>query len=180
MNKNIKKNKKGNEKTIEIFVSLFLILAVAMILLKMFSGQVADKTNELNQVSETQASLQLCADACSKAKSNNCRTEDLIGFCKAKYELDLDKDSMIGEYNKGAFKICEDSIYCPLEVNCICNRELTMAECLKITKKYYKDNNIDLKNIGKLYKYTDGVCTVNSSDILQWQNFFNVTKYTIP
>ena len=40
------RNKKGTDKPIEIFVALFIILAVAMVILKMFSGQIQDKTKE--------------------------------------------------------------------------------------------------------------------------------------
>ena len=40
------KNRKGTEKPIEIFVALFIILAVALVMLKLFQSQIAEKQKE--------------------------------------------------------------------------------------------------------------------------------------
>ena len=44
--------KKGTDKPIEIFIALFVILAVAMVILKMFSTQIAQKQNEMARQQE--------------------------------------------------------------------------------------------------------------------------------
>lgn len=172
------KNKDGSDKPIEIFVALFIILAVAMILLKMFSGQVADKSNELNELSKSEAAKTLCGDKCSAAKGNNCRDEDLIAYCVSNFKLDINKDKTLAEYDSGAFKLCEDKIYCPLVNKCECGADLTMAKCLDITKKYYQANGILLTTVGLKYSYTAGACSAPGTDLLVWTNLYNLASYT--
>ena len=43
------KGKLGTDKPIEIFIALFVILAVAMVILKMFSSQIEKKKTEMEQ-----------------------------------------------------------------------------------------------------------------------------------
>ncbi|MEM4268420.1 MAG: hypothetical protein QXK37_06355 [Candidatus Woesearchaeota archaeon] len=40
------KGKRGTDKPIEIFIALFVILAVAMVILKMFSSQIEQKSKK--------------------------------------------------------------------------------------------------------------------------------------
>lgn len=165
-------NKKGSDKPIEIFVSLFLILAVAMVLLKMFSGQVADKGNELEDYSKKQNAIALCEQACSDTKSNRCRPEDQIRFCIKNFKLDYNGDSVLG-VNKDdfTFDFCEDKIYCPIVIDCECGVKLSLSNCEKIMDKYYTKLGVaDVKNtiLGKL-KYSEGLCTSTSSS---WFNMF--------
>ena len=171
------KNKKASEKTIEIFVALFLILAVAMVLLKMFSGQVADKSNELNRMDKIQASTAKCNDLCTKAKSNDCRVEDQIAFCTAKYKFDLNGDHKIDQYDKGSVVLCEDNIYCPLETECDCGMNLNMKNCLELTKNYYNENGIPVSTIQDIYKYTSGACDVTKLSPRSWPKLYNLASY---
>jgi len=41
-------NRRGTEKPIEIFVALFVILAVALVMLKLFQGQITEKQAQLS------------------------------------------------------------------------------------------------------------------------------------
>lgn len=156
--------KKGSEKPIEIFVALFVILAVAMVLLRMFSGQIADKGAQLEDFAERQNAEALCTEVCSNAKTNGCRTEDLIRFCTKNFRLDLDQNSELGENNEFPTALCEDKIYCPLVSSCSCGTKLSMSACIELTKKFYEESeNINSNQIQDLldskYKYTDGSCS---------------------
>lgn len=155
--------KKGSDKPIEIFVSLFLILAVAMVLLKMFSGQVADKGNELSEYSEKQTAIATCEQSCSDVKANKCRPEDQIRFCTKKFSLDYNHDSVLGVNDDDfTFPFCEDSIYCPIVTDCSCGVDLTFANCKIIMQRYYKSDGINLgeaqinQTIKQKYNYTNG------------------------
>jgi uncharacterized protein HemX len=86
-------NKKGSEKPIEIFIALFVILAVALVLLKMFQGQISDKTKELKDLEAerkldemtTKAKSQ-CDMLCSRGDSLNDRAR----FCMRQITSDFD------------------------------------------------------------------------------------------
>ncbi|NJL43769.1 MAG: hypothetical protein HC945_00370 [Nitrosarchaeum sp.] len=82
------KNRKGTDKPIEIFIALFIILAIAMLMLRMFSDQLKDKTNEL-KMQEQKAKLEQakndaeneCKDVCTGAVSNGCDLKSQVRFC---------------------------------------------------------------------------------------------------
>jgi len=170
--------KKGSDKPIEIFVSLFLILAVAMVLLKMFSGQVADKGNELSEYSEKQNAIATCEQSCSDVKANKCRPEDQIRFCSKKFSLDYNGDSILGT-NKDdyTFPFCEDSIYCPIVTDCECGVKLTLPECKDIMNKYYypllESNQTEVnKTIKEKLAYSDGTGDCSDSTPNNWYTKF--------
>lgn len=175
----IVKSKKGNEKTIEIFVGLFLILAVAMVLLKMFSGQVADKSNELDRLDEAQSVSIQCGDLCSKAKTNNCRTEDLISYCVSKYQFDVNNDNQISDYDKGSMILCENDVYCSLEHNCVCGVELSMKKCVELTNDYYineigmsvVDANTTVHNMYVYDSSATSICNLGN-DLRSWTELY--------
>ncbi len=177
------KLKKASEKPIEIFVALFIILAVAMVLLKLFTGQIADQTAEITKFQTIEAAQALCNDKCSKAKTNNCRTEDLINFCVTNYELDLDANSEIGIFSDSAYEICEDKIHCPLQINCVCGRQLTMANCVTIMKDYYTELYGSVSNaitrIETQLNYTKGACPLPAGDD-SWYKLLVVPKLETP
>ena len=75
-------NKKATEKPIEIFIALFIILAVAMVILKMFSGQIASKQQQLGELEqaqrvqqERQEATQFCNERCVDVSAGDCSKE---------------------------------------------------------------------------------------------------------
>jgi len=136
-------NKKGSEKPIEIFIALFVILAVALVLLKMFQGQISDKTKELKDLEAerkldemtTKAKSQ-CDTLCSRGDSLNDRAR----FCMRQITSDLDGigvdlnnnellDDAVTNLLPGQVA-CEDAIYCPHVTTCGPIR--TMNDCIPI------------------------------------------------
>ncbi len=137
------KNKEASEKPIEIFIALFVVLAVAMVLLQMFGGQITSKQEELKNLAEenklkqiTQDVDDFCKNECSQINSNL----DTVTYCKTKYgkPVDFNNNQLFTDYNSdySIFGICEDSIYCSVVYEC---RELTLNNCAKILCNYFED-----------------------------------------
>ncbi len=142
-------SKKGTEKPIEIFVALFIILAVSMIMLKMFQGQISEKTTELKDMQrETDLKDRLdgarliCRDLCSEAATDGCTKRSVSAYCMRRLgSLDLDGDLETGGYDTtllGGVGACEDAIYCPMLTECKCGKTLSMTICKDILCEYWE------------------------------------------
>lgn len=169
------KLKKGSEKPIEIFVALFVVLAVAMVLLRMFSGQIATEGQRLSDFASRQEAEATCVEVCSSAKTNSCRVEDLVRYCTTNFVLDWDRDSEIGLNNDFPTTMCEDKIYCPLVSECTCGRNLNMQTCIEITRNYFTSNgfpNVDSLMLQR-FNFTDGACP--STPSTAWTELFPIT-----
>lgn len=169
------KNRKGTEKPIEIFIALFVILAVAMVLLKMFSGQISAKTKELKEMEQRNALKEalangkdFCDNKCTLAMDNNCADKDLAQFCISKINegLDLNGNGLKDEYDStflGGVGICEDQIFCPQITECGCGQRLTMKNCVKVLCKYWTGTQgLDTDKANSLLEryYTAGNCAM--------------------
>jgi len=173
-----RRKRKGSEKPIEIFVSLFIILAVAMVLLKIFSQQTEAQTSSLNKQMVSNEVEAGCNNLCSQAQENNCRVTDLIQFCTKKFKLDLNNDKMFTDINNGAYTFCEDSYYCPMKVTCRCGEELNLQNCLNITYKYYKEHHLNGNLFEKAFPYRrDSTSKCNSNNPLSWYSIYHVPSY---
>ena len=83
------RGKLGTDKPIEIFIALFVILAVAMVLLKMFSSQIEQKKTEMEEQAQAERAKQAVADLdtycdsqCSKAHRS---LKDKVSYCTSYY-----------------------------------------------------------------------------------------------
>ena len=135
-------NKKGTEKPIEIFIALFVILAVAMVLLKMFGGQITAKQKELKQIADQNRLEQMRKDIksfCNGKCADIDGTMDKVTYCKTRYlgDTDMNDNGLIDEYNEefSIVGICEDTIYCSAVSDC---KSLTMKNCAAILCNYFK------------------------------------------
>jgi hypothetical protein len=116
----LSRSKRGTDKPIEIFIALFVILAVAMVILKMFSSQIEQKKNEMEVEQQKQKAIQAQEDLnsfCDTKCSAAMRTlKDKVTFCTSYYPdmIDINKNS-IADYTMALDNIqgyCEDRIYC--------------------------------------------------------------------
>lgn len=172
--------KKGTDKPIEIFIALFIILAVAMVILKMFSSQIQDKTKELQQIEQREKFNQAkgnakreCDEICTNALQNDCNPQQQAQFCQHKLldGLDVNMDGDTMDYSEdllGGIGVCEDSIYCPHVTSCQCGQQLTMVNCVRILLGYY-EQNIGMghdKACDLLFNRIDGeTCTIKDYDL---------------
>ncbi|HIH25117.1 TPA: hypothetical protein HA251_08850 [Candidatus Woesearchaeota archaeon] len=148
------RNRKGTEKPIEIFVALFIILAVALVMLKLFQSQIADKQKELADVTQEQKTKEMlskvrqaCSDKCVEASNNQCSPAALASLCMynsrkvpgAAEFIDLDNDQKSGMDTTllAGVGVCEDQIYCFHLVENCCGREISAQSCKAILSDYW-------------------------------------------
>ena len=146
------RSKRGTDKPIEIFIALFIILAVAMVILKMFSGQIQDKTKELQKIEQKEKFNQAkgdakreCDEICTHALQNDCDIQQKAQFCQHKLltGLDVNMDGDINDYSEdllGGIGICEDAIYCPQVTACQCQGQMTMKNCVGVLYDFYTNS----------------------------------------
>jgi hypothetical protein len=173
-------NKKGTEKPIEIFVALFVILAVALVMLKLFQNQITQKQTELQTVQEEgkqkelyQTALSYCQDKCLQASNNDCSFQSLASLCLAYGTdkinspdyLDLNSDG-----KKGLDKtlipgvgVCEDKVPCHAMLESCCSTQLTATNCQNILTQFWDENQgFDDTQINctvmNLVEWDDGAC----------------------
>jgi hypothetical protein len=150
--------KRGTEKPIEIFVALFIILAVAMLLLKMMRDQTAGSEKQLKDAQRqqamadyTQAAQKACTELCDQARDTGCSPKAVARYCLAKYHApylaveqygyDVDRNYEFNELSVEdvGFAVCETNIYCSQMTlpPCGCKGGLTMERCVKELCDYY-------------------------------------------
>ncbi len=153
------RNRKGFEKPIEIFVALFIILAVALVLLKLFQNQISEKQKELADVQQEQEAKErmdkfilACAEKCTQASNNQCSSASLASLCATSLSSVLGPDSYI-DLNNNQIKdydttylagigVCEDRMYCFHVMDNCCNTEISATNCKTILTKYWTDNGL--------------------------------------
>lgn len=189
------KSRKGTEKPIEIFIALFIILAVSLLVLRLFQGQIDRTTGQLGGEQleqELQANknrfVQSCNNACTDAVSRGCTAEALVRLCTlnsaqvlgAERALDLDNNQVIG-YNTlsyGGIGVCEQNIPCFMEHATCCNRRINLESCREILCNYWDGRGIDIT--GDLTAQFEAVGYTNSSfnacdeeddDLAFWSGF---------
>lgn len=154
-------NRKGTDKPIEIFIALFIILAIAMLMLRMFADQLRQKTEELKRQEYKQAleqakneAEQSCSKACTKTLENHCSPKALAEYCIARVEggLDLNIDNDHEDYVKPTSSTgfllsggaCEDTVYCREIKPCNeCEKNLNLENCVKLTCGWLKNEGHD-------------------------------------
>jgi hypothetical protein len=161
------RGKLATDKPIEIFIALFVILAVAMVILKMFSSQIEQKKTEMEQQQQEQRAFQAMADLdtycdsqCSKAFRS---LKDKVAYCTSYYreEIDINKNSM-PDYTMALDNIqgfCEDRIYCAAYRTC---GSLDMQNCKKVVCQYLEDTlglESDYDMADRLVGYDGGTYT---------------------
>ncbi|MFH1510177.1 MAG: hypothetical protein ABIF10_00670 [Candidatus Woesearchaeota archaeon] len=176
--------KRGTDKPIEIFVALFVILAVAMIVLQMFSSQISAKTEALKGMAyaadltkKISNAKEACQDKCANALDNGCADAMTAQFCMAHAELDLNANGKLDDLNNeylAGIGICEDKIYCTQIITCVCKRELNMKNCLNILCSYWKGQGLSAadQELAMATAITPGGCNYASNP----QHWANIEK----
>jgi hypothetical protein len=152
-------NRKGTEKPIEIFVALFIILAVALVMLKLFQNQIAEQGKKIADVQQEQKAKELrnkvdqaCKDRCVEASNSGCSLASLAALCvygsdkalsKSEF-IDLNNDQNIGYDDTllAGVGVCEDRIYCFHTLNSCCAREISANSCKGILKQYWEQKGL--------------------------------------
>ncbi len=155
------KSRKGTEKPIEIFVALFIILAVALVMLKLFQSQISDKQKELSDVAQAQKTkelrqtvIQACSDKCVEASNSQCSMQSLASLCltnskdvlaQGEYlDLNNNKNPDLDRTLLAGVGVCEDRVYCFHLMRSCCNREISAASCKTILRNYWDSQKLDV------------------------------------
>ena len=183
------RDKRGTEKPIEIFVALFLILAVALVMLKLFQNQITQKQTELQAVQEEgkqkelyQSALSYCQDKCLQASNNDCSYQSLASLCLAYgsaaiddpdyLDLNLDGKKGIDSSLIPGVGVCEDRVPCHALIDSCCSTQLTAASCKNILVGFWESQGFDESDIQNsmesLVVWSDGACTEPADTDLTW------------
>ncbi len=187
--------KRGTEKPIEIFVALFVILAVALVMLKLFQGQITEQKAALSNYQQEQLAQEMqqnlvlhCQSKCTEASNNGCSRQALAALCLAGSHqvfdtgesLDFDgnnkPDFNIEQY--GGVGVCEDQVHCFNAIDNCCAQKITAESCNDILKGYWDSRGwVDGSNQRTALCSTvnKGECTVPSGqEGLAWWTDFDV------
>jgi hypothetical protein len=181
--------KKGTEKPIEIFVALFVILAVALVMLKLFQNQITQKQTELQTAQEEgkqkelmQKAVAQCQDKCLQASNTDCSIQSLASLCLS-YGSDALGSMEYLDLNSNGKKdvdntlipgigVCEDKVPCHALISSCCSTQISALGCKKILEDFWKDRGFTPKNINcsikSLVKWTDGACQTPDTSAMTW------------
>ncbi len=140
-------NKKGVEMALQIFIVLFVLLAVSMLVLQLVSEQFSKRSQDLEETQRKQAYETKVNEARSDCR-NLCigkSTENNAQFCLKYYDLTPTGAAPYDEnYLMPGFSVCTDRIYCPqLITDCfVGDKPLTMADCKTIVCNYWKTTGV--------------------------------------
>jgi len=174
--------KRGTEKPIEIFVALFVILAVALVMLKLFQSQITDKQKQLSDFQQEQKVQEMknkvvlhCQSKCTEASNNGCSRQSLATLCLANSRqvlrpgeyLDLDGNNEIS-YNMESFGgegVCEDKVYCFNGlVDTCCAQKIDAGSCGAILSQFWTDKGWDVEDRCNSFFNDYGTCESEDPD----------------
>jgi hypothetical protein len=171
---------KGTEKPIEIFIALFVILAVAMVLLQIVSEYITKGTGEMDERARKERIEQLKAEAlaqCRQECPEDCLSlQERAQYCIALAEtdgeqgFDVDGDNIRNDYVKDilvGIGICEDQIYCYqlMGDECGCGK-LRPEDCVEILCSWWDSEGVDPDKADDLLnRYIQaGKCTMSEEE----------------
>lgn len=181
-------SKKGTEKPIEIFVALFVILAVALVMLKLFQNQITEKQAQLTQFEQEQKQQELiekgvlyCKSKCIQASNDGCSLRSLASLCLSLGSdhitlpdfLDLNKDKKMDFDTTwlAGVGICEDAVPCHSMVSDCCGLQLSGQSCNNILSQYWIGQGFNESQINCMAKKNvrKGACP-GINDPVFWYN----------
>ncbi len=165
------RGKKGTEKPIEIFVALFVILAVALLMLRLFQTQITDQQQELDQFQREsklqnlkQEAITHCQTQCSRASSDGCSLRSLAQLCisygsdriRPPDFLDLNLDGTMN-MDTGLLVgvgVCEDEVPCHALISTCCGHNINAVSCKNFLLQYWAQQGNNEQEIGCLVQNT--------------------------
>lgn len=185
--------KRGTEKPIEIFVALFVILAVSLVTLRLFQNQVTQQQQQIQSFEEEQEQKELlerasahCTQACTAANRNSdCSLQGLASLCitygsevidDPKYlDLNSDKERGVDTSKLAGIGLCENHVPCHALVGECCDREITAKSCEDILTRYWSNQGFNRSERADLFQqeWKGGTCSPNGQTM--WWNQTSVS-----
>ena len=152
-------SRKGTEKPIEIFVALFIILAVGLVMLRLFQNQLQQKQEDIANVEQQQRINELrqdarlyCSQKCTEASNNRCSLSSLASLCMTYgttavdggwIDLNMNQHRDLDEDAFGGVGVCEEAVPCSLLIDDCCGRAITPSSCLDIMLEHWVNIGFD-------------------------------------
>lgn len=163
--------KKGTEKPIEIFVALFVILAVALVLLELFQSQITEKQKQLSDFEQEQKAKELqqsialhCQQKCTEASNNGCSLQSLAALCLSGSHQVLSNGEFLdfngnnqpdfNFENFGGEGVCENQVYCFSTIDSCCAQQIDISRCSEILDTFW-----DARGWGDNSDQRDALCS---------------------
>ncbi len=163
-------NSKGMEMAIQIFIVLFVLLAVSMLVLQLVSQQFTSNQDQLVQQQREQAYQQQKKElqtTCSAFLSSG-KPMDQAAYCMKKFSLAGD-GSLVSSYIQDDFGLmgfCDDAIYC-----FIIDQKIKPNDCVPIICNYLKSLGVTKENATKTLQdgLVPGSCDYEN-EVMHWYN----------
>lgn len=132
---------------LELIFTLFILIITSLVVIRMVTQYVTVQpiTGPIKMWTDSynyQAARAQCESMCDNFRKD-CDSKAAVDFCLAKAQVDLNKDTKVGQKGVGnivtGVPYCEDGIYCfHIYPNCECGQTLTATDCLQILCNYFQ------------------------------------------
>lgn len=155
-------NQKGMEMAIQIFIVLFVLLAVSMLVLNLVSEQFQTQSTEIDRFTRTQEVenrinqfIVQCNNYCTSTQATQ-----RANYCMSSISLSDDLFSSFDDTRLAGIGLCTDRIYCPMVTDC---QNLTMESCKNVLCTHWGNQGIDAETTNTLLKrhFNPGACYAN-------------------
>ncbi|MGC8929081.1 MAG: hypothetical protein ACP5OZ_00950 [Candidatus Woesearchaeota archaeon] len=152
------KNKKGDDKSLQMIFGLFVLLIISLVVLSLFFRFTRSGTGTMTKIQEdwfAQNKVDEAIDKCKTKLDSAKNIDGIIDFCKSYVQIDFDgnKNTLGEKYDKGRYIFCQDKIPCFLLISEEEENKYNGAICKKILSQHRPDSLEKL-----MYDTPDGDC----------------------
>ena len=175
-------NQRGMEMAIQIFIVLFVLLAVSMLVLQLVSTQFTEQQNKLKDQQKKSAIGQMAKTSAAECESlcTDGSEDKLAQYC-IKY-FDFTSGSAVSAFDQTNFKagvgVCDDRVYCTMLTSCTLpnGSQVSAQSCKNILCNYWS-KNFGADRANKLIDefIAPGQCYGNISEeqrLYHWYNMY--------
>ncbi len=152
-------NRKGMSMAIEIFIVLFVLLAVAMLVLRLVTEQSEQQIKIINEELRQQQLKKIKADCQSACKCDSMWEK--VGYCLTPIKkgqadegtMDFSGDGFTKSYAEppetaGLYGLCEDKVHCSQLTTCKCGDQvLDMKNCFTLICTLWTSQGADVPTL---------------------------------
>jgi hypothetical protein len=178
---------------LEIVFSMFILIVVTFVVIRLFTGVVTPSTlpniQEFKDTYNYQTEKQKCDNLCNRFIDSNCQDYSAAtSYCVQKVSLSIDGNSVTAEPRHygmiAGLPYCEDGLYCFHISDCTCGAVVLDAKrCKYILMDYYKTSGLsdeEVKGVICSYISPGSCCPGDTCSPKTWPlkpKDFNATAY---
>lgn len=175
-------NKKGMSMAIQIFIVLFVLLAVAMLVLRMVTEQTEQQIRIIGEEQRKAEMKQIQADCQAVCKCESLRTK--VGFCLklidsptfGNEKFDFTGDGFADDFAEpaetgGLYGLCEDRVYCSQIFDCKCgDQTLSMKNCFQLAKMLWNQEDAACSTLMQRF-FPPATCDMTDDEAMRHWGF---------